>query len=144
MAADSASPDLADPAPARVGTTNRTRSADYAAAISDRTALILRVHPSNFRIEGFTERPDLADLAALAHRLPTLVEDAPTRWVWGLDPPPPSLAHEPSVVDSLRAGSDIVTFSGDKLLDPDPASRINRRPTTSWAIGRHPGACGSR
>jgi len=121
-----------------VGTTNRTRSADYAAAISDRTALILRVHPSNFRIEGFTERPDLADLAAIAHRfhLP-LVEDLGSGWI-GLEPPLPSLAHESSVVDSLQAGSDIVTFSGDKLLGgPQTGIVVGRRDLVS-AIGRHP------
>jgi L-seryl-tRNA(Ser) seleniumtransferase len=121
-----------------VGTTNRTRSADYAAAISDRTALILRVHPSNFRIEGFTERADLADLTALAHRfhLP-LVEDLGSGWI-GLDPPPPSLADEPSVVDSLQAGSDIVTFSGDKLLGGPQAGIIVGRRDLVSTIGRHP------
>jgi L-seryl-tRNA(Ser) seleniumtransferase len=121
-----------------VGTTNRTRSADYAAAIGDRTALILRVHPSNFRIEGFTERPDLADLTAIAHRfhLP-LVEDLGSGWI-GLGSPPPSLAHEPSVVDSLHAGSDIVTFSGDKLLGgPQAGIVVGRRDLVS-TIGRHP------
>src|SRR5213079_3513963 len=60
-----------------VGTTNRTRAADYAAAISARTALILRVHPSNFRIEGFTERPSLEQLVDLGHRFDVpVVEDA--------------------------------------------------------------------
>jgi len=121
-----------------VGTTNRTRAADYAAAISNRTALILRVHPSNFRIEGFTERPDLADLTTLAHRfqLP-LVEDLGSGWI-GLDPPPASLAHEPTVVDSLHAGSDIVTFSGDKLLGgPQAGIVVGRRDLVS-TIGRHP------
>ena len=68
-----------------VGTTNRTRVADYAAAISDRTAAILRVHPSNFRMEGFTERPALADLAGLAHRFSVpLIEDQGSGWL-GLD-----------------------------------------------------------
>ena len=121
-----------------VGTTNRTRVADYGAAIGDRTAAILRVHPSNFRIEGFTERPGLADLTALAHRfrLP-LVEDLGSGWI-GLDTPPPSLAHEPSVVDSLRAGSDIVTFSGDKLLGGPQAGIILGRRDLVSAIGRHP------
>ena len=71
-----------------VGTTNRTRTADYAAAIGDRTAAILRVHPSNFRIEGFTARPDLADLVALAHRfnLP-VIEDIGSGWIGELPPP---------------------------------------------------------
>jgi L-seryl-tRNA(Ser) seleniumtransferase len=121
-----------------VGTTNRTRSSDYAAAIGDRTALILRVHPSNFRIEGFTERPDLADLTAIAHRfhLP-LVEDLGSGWI-GLDSPPPSLAHEPAVVDSLRAGSDVVTFSGDKLLGGPQAGIIVGRRDLVSTIGRHP------
>jgi len=98
-----------------VGTTNRTRLADYAAAISDRTAAILRVHPSNFRIEGFTERADLRELAELADRfsLP-LVEDLGSGWL-GLEPHP-SLRDEPSVIASLREGADLVAFSGDKLL----------------------------
>jgi L-seryl-tRNA(Ser) seleniumtransferase len=121
-----------------VGTTNRTRASDYAAAINERTAVILRVHPSNFRIEGFTERPDLADLVAIAHRSHVpLVEDLGSGWV-GLDPPPPSLAHEPSVVDSLRAGSDIVTFSGDKLLGGPQAGIVLGRRDLVSAIGRHP------
>src|SRR4029450_12948565 len=64
-----------------VGTTNRTRVGDYAAAIGDRTALILRVHPSNFRMEGFTERPGLAELSAIANQVHVpLVEDLGTGW----------------------------------------------------------------
>lgn len=121
-----------------VGTTNRTRTADYAAAIGDRTAMILRVHPSNFRIEGFTERPGLADLTALAHRFHVpLVEDLGSGWL-GLDVPPPGLAHEPSVIDSLRAGADVVAFSGDKLLGgPQAGIVVGRRDLVS-TIGRHP------
>jgi L-seryl-tRNA(Ser) seleniumtransferase len=121
-----------------VGTTNRTRTADYAAAIGDRTAVILRVHPSNFRIEGFTERPSLADLTALAHRFHVpLVEDLGSGWL-GLDVAPPGLAHEPSVVDSLQAGADIVAFSGDKLLGgPQAGIVVGRRDLVS-TIGRHP------
>ena len=101
-----------------VGTTNRTRAADYAAAISDRTALILRVHPSNFRIEGFTERPSLDDLVSIARRfnLP-VVEDAGSGYLAGdLESSPGWLRNEPSVSHSLAAGADVVMFSGDKLL----------------------------
>ena len=100
-----------------VGTTNRTRVNDYAAAISDRTALLLRVHRSNFRIEGFTERPPLAELAALAHRygLP-LVEDLGSGWIGGSLAAPSAIGDEPSVSSSLSEGADLVAFSGDKLL----------------------------
>jgi L-seryl-tRNA(Ser) seleniumtransferase len=111
-----------------VGTTNRTRTADYAPAISDKTALILRVHPSNFRIDGFTERPAVAELSALAHRfhLP-LFEDLGSGW---LDDSieVPALREEPSVAGSLRAGVDLVAFSGDKLLGGPQAGVI---------VGRH-------
>jgi L-seryl-tRNA(Ser) seleniumtransferase len=97
-----------------VGTTNRTRIADYRAAIGERTALVLKVHPSNFRILGFTEAPALAELVALARdaRLP-LVEDLGSGRV---GPLPEALRSEPSVAASLEAGVDLVTFSGDKLV----------------------------
>ncbi len=111
-----------------VGTTNRTRISDYAAAINDRTALILRVHPSNFQIQGFTERPALADLAALGRKfsLP-VVEDLGSGWL-GLGAPPDALANEPSVRDSLAAGVDLVFFSGDKLLGgPQAGILVGRR-----------------
>lgn len=124
-----------------VGTTNRTRVSDYAAAISDRTALILRVHPSNFRIEGFTERPSLADLAALAHRfdLP-LFEDLGSGWL-GLPshtPWPDPLREEPSVRDSLAAGVDLVAFSGDKLLGGPQCGLIAGRSDLVEQVRRHP------
>ena len=94
-----------------VGTTNRTRVNDYTASVSPATALFLRVHPSNFRIEGFTERPPLADLAgaARAMQLP-LVEDIGSGCLTD------TLAGEPSVQASIAAGVDVVCFSGDKLL----------------------------
>jgi L-seryl-tRNA(Ser) seleniumtransferase len=99
-----------------VGTTNRTRGADYAAAISERTAALLRVHPSNFRIEGFTERPGLEELAALGQRFNIpVIEDIGSGWIapWPL---PSSLRDEPTPRTSLAAGVDLVLFSGDKLL----------------------------
>ena len=120
-----------------VGTTNRTRVNDYAAAINDRTGAILRVHPSNFRIEGFTERPALADLAALARRfsLP-LVEDLGSGWL-GLEPHP-ALGSEPSVAASVGDGADLVMFSGDKLLGGPQAGVIVGRRDLLDQVRRHP------
>ncbi len=98
-----------------VGTTNRTRVADYARAIHRDTRLLLRVHPSNYRVVGFTERPALAELAALARkkRLP-LVEDLGSGLLADLSGE--GLSDEPLPAASLRAGAALVTFSGDKLL----------------------------
>ncbi len=107
-----------------VGTTNRTRVSDYAAAISDRTALLLRVHPSNFTIAGFTERPSLAELTALAKRfnLP-VVEDLGSGFL-GVPAGLEALRNEPSVADSVAAGVSLVMFSGDKLLGGPQAGVI--------------------
>ena len=121
-----------------VGTTNRTRTADYAAAIGDRTAAILRVHPSNFRIEGFTARPELADLVALAHRFDVpVLEDIGSGWVGEL-PPPAALRDEPAPRSSLAAGVDAVLFSGDKLLGGPQAGIIAGRAALIDTIRRHP------
>jgi L-seryl-tRNA(Ser) seleniumtransferase len=121
-----------------VGTTNRTRAADYAAAISGRTALILRVHPSNFRIDGFTERPSLEELVALGRRLNVLVvEDLGSGWL-GAPANLPALGDEPPVVASVRAGADAVCFSGDKLLGGPQAGIIVGRPEPLSRIRRHP------
>jgi len=101
-----------------VGTTNRTRAADYAAAISDRTALMLRVHPSNFRIEGFTERPSLTELIDVGRRfnLP-VVEDAGSGYLSGsLEMRDTAFRDEPVIAESIAAGAGAVMFSGDKLL----------------------------
>jgi L-seryl-tRNA(Ser) seleniumtransferase len=98
-----------------VGTTNRTRLEDYAAAISRRTALVLKVHPSNYRVVGFTEdvaRPALARLAR-EHAVP-FVEDLGSGAL--VDLGAYGLPHEPLVGESIAAGVDVVTFSGDKLL----------------------------
>jgi len=98
-----------------VGTTNRTRLADYSSAISERTRLILRVHPSNFRIVGFSSRPGLEELVSLArhHSLP-LLEDVGGGCL--LDLKDFGIQDEPNPRDSLNAGASLVCFSGDKLL----------------------------
>lgn len=106
-----------------VGTTNRTRAADYAAAVTERTRVLLRVHPSNFRMTGFTERPELAELAALAReRGLVLMEDLGSGCL--ADLAPFGLKDEPLVSDSIGGGADVVTFSGDKLLGGPQAGMI--------------------
>jgi L-seryl-tRNA(Ser) seleniumtransferase len=97
-----------------VGTTNRTNIGDYRDAINERTRLLLRVHPSNFRIEGFTARPGLGELTALANQrgIP-LYEDLGSGCVTDLRA---FGVEEPLVADSIRAGVNLVSFSGDKLL----------------------------
>jgi L-seryl-tRNA(Ser) seleniumtransferase len=103
-----------------VGTTNRTRAADYRAALSPETGLILKVHPSNFRIVGFTEAPSREELVALAREAGVpMVEDLGS----GLIAPLPGVG-EVTVADSLRAGVDVVTFSGDKLLGGPQAGLV--------------------
>ncbi len=120
-----------------VGTTNRTRLRDFEQALTDETAALLAVHPSNFRIVGFTEAPPLAGLAALAHDhgLP-LIHDvgsgcllATERW---------GLAHEPTPQESIAAGADVVCFSGDKLLGGPQAGLIAGRAALLEQIARHP------
>jgi len=98
-----------------VGTTNRTRIGDYAAAINERTRLLLRVHPSNFRIVGFTARPSLEELVELAqkHNLISM-EDLGSGCL--VDLSPEGIRDEPTANASLKSGADVVTFSGDKLL----------------------------
>ena len=98
-----------------VGTTNRTRISDYERAITEKTRILLRVHRSNFAMVGFTEQPALRDLVALGHKrkLPVL-EDLGSGALFDLRSI--GISDEPGVADSLRAGVDIVTYSGDKLL----------------------------
>src|SRR5436190_1269492 len=132
-----------------VGTTNRTRVNDYAAAIGDRTALILRVHPSNFKVVGFTERPALADLAALGRRFKIpVVEDLGSGWLgwpfdYAQDRPvreqlPHALADEPIVSESIAAGADAVCFSGDKLLGGPQAGIIAGSRAVLEQVRQHP------
>jgi L-seryl-tRNA(Ser) seleniumtransferase len=121
-----------------VGTTNRTRASDYAAAIGDRTAAILRVHPSNFRIEGFTERPALGELVAVGRRLNVpVLEDLGSGW-FGDHAAVAALADEPRVADSIAAGADLVMFSGDKLLGGPQAGILAGGADIVGAIRRHP------
>jgi L-seryl-tRNA(Ser) seleniumtransferase len=109
-----------------VGTTNRTRIADYENAINERTRLLLRVHRSNFEITGFVEQASTADLVALAQArgLP-LMEDLGSGALVDLENF--GIAGEASVFDSLRAGVDVVTYSGDKLLGGPQAGLISGR-----------------
>jgi L-seryl-tRNA(Ser) seleniumtransferase len=142
-----------------VGTTNKTRVSDYGAAVNERTGLILRVHPSNFRIEGFTERPTLADLVALGKKLNIPVaEDLGSGYLaalgsdWGRtrvglgsdrgrigvglgsDP----MSTEPTVQATVAAGVDICCFSGDKLLGGPQAGIIVGRTALVERIRKHP------
>ena len=98
-----------------VGTTNRTRIGDYAAAVNEQTALLMRVHTSNYRVVGFTEQASIAEIAELAHgRGLVAVDDLGSGALFDLSEV--GLPHEPCVADSLAAGADLVCFSGDKLL----------------------------
>jgi L-seryl-tRNA(Ser) seleniumtransferase len=110
-----------------VGTTNRTRIADYEKAITEKTRLLLRVHRSNFEIVGFTEQPSLEELVALGRRrnIPVL-EDLGSGAL--IDLASMGLPSEPTVADSLRAGVDVVTYSGDKLLGGPQAGMLSGKP----------------
>src|SRR5262249_39097829 len=120
-----------------VGTTNKTRAADYAAAVNERTALILRVHPSNFRIEGFTERPSLADLVSVGRAVNVPVaEDLGSGFLSG--PEKRRLANEPPVEATIAAGVDVCCFSGDKLLGGPQAGIIAGRSAFIDRIRRPP------
>jgi L-seryl-tRNA(Ser) seleniumtransferase len=98
-----------------VGCTNKTHLRDYETAITPQTVAFLKVHPSNFRIEGFTGTPSVAELASLAHARGLIVVDDLGSGLL-LRGPVPGLAEEPRVHDSLAGGADVVCFSGDKLL----------------------------
>lgn len=109
-----------------VGTTNRTRVSDYESAINENTKLLLRVHRSNFQIVGFTEQPSLEDLVALGRKynLPVM-EDLGSGALFDLRTV--DIHGEPMIADSLRAGVDLVTYSGDKLLGGPQAGMISGR-----------------
>ena len=115
-----------------VGATNRTRAGDYERAVTRDTALLLRVHQSNFRVVGFTERPPLGELADLAarHELP-LVDDLGSGALV-------DLGDEPTPASSLAAGADLVCFSGDKLLGGPQAGIVVGRAALIERCRRHP------
>jgi L-seryl-tRNA(Ser) seleniumtransferase len=110
-----------------VGTTNRTRIADYENVITEKTRLLLRVHRSNFEISGFTEQPSTEELVDLArrHNLP-FMEDLGSGALFDLRSV--GITGEPGVLDSLRSGIDIITYSGDKLLGGPQAGLLTGRP----------------
>ena len=124
-----------------VGTTNRTRLADYRRAVADGdVALVLKVHPSNYRVKGFVEDTSVAELATLG--VPVVADigsgliDAGCPWLSG--PPPAWLADEPAAVQTLAAGADLVTFSADKLFGGPQAGVIAGRSDLVAACQRHP------
>ncbi len=119
-----------------VGTTNRTRLADYENAIHDKTRLLLRVHPSNFTVTGFTEKPEVADLIALGARtgLP-VIEDLGSGCLAGLSA---SGITEPTVRESIAAGFSLVLFSADKLLGGPQAGIIAGKKEFVAKVRRHP------
>lgn len=120
-----------------VGTTNRVREADFEEAFEEPAAAILRAHPSNYKIIGFTEEPALATLAATAHRHDAiLIDDLGSGAL--LDTAKFGLAHEPTVQESLESGADIVCFSGDKLLGGPQAGIILGKKSLVDKIKKHP------
>jgi L-seryl-tRNA(Ser) seleniumtransferase len=143
-------PDVIEQSGARlvdVGTTNRTRAADYERAIARPdadAAMILKVHPSNYRVEGFVEEAPIEALAAVAgrHGIPLVADigsgliDANCPWLPGA--PPAWLAGEPAAVQSLAGGADLVTFSGDKLLGGPQAGIIVGRADLIERCKQHP------
>lgn len=120
-----------------VGTTNRTTLADYADAVGPETAAIVKIHPSNFRVEGFTSAVDVAELATLG---PPVVADIGS----GLLAPDPLLPDEPDACSSLRAGAHLVTASADKLLGGPQAGLVLGRAHLVERLRRHPLARGLR
>ncbi len=119
-----------------VGTTNRTRIADYEHALNDKTRVILRVHPSNFTVSGFTEKPDVAELITLGQRtgLP-VVEDLGSGCLVDLSA---AGISEPTARESVAAGFSLVLFSGDKLLGGPQAGIIAGKKEIVQKVRRHP------
>jgi L-seryl-tRNA(Ser) seleniumtransferase len=119
-----------------VGTTNRTRAGDFRSALSDKTGLILKVHPSNYRIVGFTAEPSAAELAALAAKagIPFLYDLG--SGLLGRSPGVPQ--DEPAATEALADGADLVVFSGDKLLGGPQAGIVLGRRALVERLRRHP------
>jgi L-seryl-tRNA(Ser) seleniumtransferase len=120
-----------------VGTTNRVHLSDYAEALSDSSALLMRVHRSNFKLVGFTEEPTLSELVQTARQadLP-LLDDLGSGSL--LDTARFGLAHEPTVQESIRAGADLVCFSGDKLLGGPQSGILVGRSALVERLKKHP------
>jgi L-seryl-tRNA(Ser) seleniumtransferase len=120
-----------------VGTTNRTRIADYEKAITDKTRILLRVHRSNFEMVGFTEQPKVDELVALGrkHKIP-VVEDLGNGAL--VDLRSLGIEGESGVMESLRAGVDVVAYSGDKLLGGPQAGMLSGRPEAIARIRANP------
>jgi L-seryl-tRNA(Ser) seleniumtransferase len=120
-----------------VGATNRTHLKDYQKAITADTAAIMRVHPSNYRVVGFTSEVPLAEMAELAHsRGLTLIDDLGAGALLGLELF--GLPHEPTVRESIAAGADVVLFSGDKLIGASQAGVIVGRKDLIGRLRKHP------
>jgi L-seryl-tRNA(Ser) seleniumtransferase len=131
-------PEIMEQAGARlveVGSTNRTNPDDYRRAIGSDTALILRAHPSNFRMVGFVEEVHTAELVEIAHEHDILLVDDIGS---GLLHPDPDLPGEPDATGSVAAGADLVLFSGDKLLGGPQSGLIVGRDATVHQLARHP------
>lgn len=120
-----------------VGATNRTRAADYADAITERTAALLRVHSSNFRIVGFTEETPLAEMASIAREHGVLLLDDIGSGCL-LETREYGLTHEPTPQESITAGADLALFSGDKLLGGPQAGIIVGREAAVAPLRSHP------
>lgn len=120
-----------------VGTTNRTKTADYEKAIGESTKLLMRVHPSNYRIIGFTHTPPLSEIVELAHKHDLVFyEDAGSGAL--LDLSKYNLGDEPLISDSIKAGTDVVTFSGDKLLGGVQSGLIVGKKAAIEKLRKHP------
>jgi L-seryl-tRNA(Ser) seleniumtransferase len=120
-----------------VGTTNKTRLSDYQSAISERTALILRVHQSNFRMEGFTDRPSLEELVATAAKAEVpIFEDQGTGLLMSVDSI--EATDDSSLVESFRAAPDLIAASGDKLLGGPQCGMLVGRPELIERIVANP------
>jgi L-seryl-tRNA(Ser) seleniumtransferase len=119
-----------------VGTTNRTKIEDYERAVTEKTRVLMRVHPSNFQMSGFTDKPDLADLVALSKKtnLP-LIEDLGSGCLLDLSP---FGFTEPTVRQSVEAGVSLIVFSGDKLLGGPQAGIIAGKKELVQKVRRHP------
>ena len=120
-----------------VGTTNKTYLSDYEGAITERTALLMRVHTSNYRIVGFTHVPSLAELVELGRKKGVAVMDDLGSGAF-IDLSPFGVADEPDVQSSVKAGADVITFSGDKLLGGPQAGLIVGKKDVVGRIRKHP------